>query len=73
MNLIKTLKSYALYTLLCVCCFAVLYSMIWWISQDFYWYKEMLETDYGRGRIVVMFVLASVLSAFACVVVRAAK
>jgi len=47
--------------------------MIWWISQDFYWYKEMLETDYGRGRIVVMFILASVLSAFACVLVRAAK
>ena len=73
MNFIKTLKSYALYTLLCVCCFAVLHSLIWWISQDFYWYKEMLETDYGRGYFAMMFVLASGLSAIVCVVVRVAK
>lgn len=73
MNLIKKLKSYALYTLLCVCCFAALHSLIWWISQDFYWYKEMLESDYGRGCFAIMFIAASGLSAIVCVVVKSAK
>lgn len=70
MNTIKTLKSYALYTLLCVCCFALLHSLFWWISQDFYWYKEMLETEYGRGSFAMMFLLTSGLSAIVCIVVR---
>ena len=73
MSLIKTLKSYALYTLLCLCYFAVLHSLIWWISQDFYWYKELLETENGRGYLVIMFVLASGLSAIGCLIVRAEK
>ena len=73
MKRFKTLKSHALYTLLCVCCFAILHSIIWWISQDFYWYKEMLETVNGRGYLAMMFVLSFGLSAIVYVVVRAAK
>jgi hypothetical protein len=43
-----------------------MYSLIWWISQDFYWYKEMLETDYGRASFAQIFVLTSGLSALVC-------
>lgn len=66
MNTIKTLIRYALYTLLYLCCFAFVHFMIWWISQDYLWYKEMLETDYGRAALVMMFLGTIGLSSIAC-------
>lgn len=69
MNMIKTLKSYALYTLLCLCSFAFIYAITYWVSNDLYWYKEMLETDYGRASFAQIFVLTSGLSALVCLLV----
>jgi len=66
MKILKTLKIYAFYTLLCLCSFAFMYSLIWWVSQDFYWYKEMLKTSYGRASFLQMFFIASGLSFLVC-------
>jgi hypothetical protein len=69
----KTLKSFALYTLLSLCCFAILHSLFWWITQQFYWYEEMLLTEFGRGTLASLFLMGLGLSAAIFVAVTSAK
>ena len=43
-----------LYTLLCVCCFAFVYVIGWFISFDSSWVFEMAKNTEGRYRLVLM-------------------
>jgi hypothetical protein len=68
MKLLKTVKSYTFYTVLCLCSFAFVYAIIYWISDDLYWVSEMLDNTQGRGAFAMMFILTSGLSAIICLV-----
>lgn len=46
-----------LYTLLFVCCFAVVYFIGWFISLDPLWFVEMTANVRGRGTLVIISVL----------------
>ncbi len=52
-NFFKTLIGKCfLYTLLCVCFFALSYSFISYISKDFFWFIDMLKSS--KGKIALM-------------------
>ena len=46
-----------LYMVLCVCFFAFTYSLIWWISKDFFWCLEILQSSHGRTAFLQMMML----------------
>jgi hypothetical protein len=54
---IKQTNKYFLYTLLCVCCFAVVYGIGWFISFDPLWFVEMTTNIRGRGTLLMLSVL----------------
>ena len=66
MKILKTLKSYAFYTLLCLCSFAFMYAIICWISNDLYWVSEMINNEKGRASFAMMFTITSGLSIMVC-------
>ena len=53
----KTVSKYFLYTLLCVCCFALVYAIGWFISLDPLWFVEMTENVRGRGTLLMVSLL----------------
>lgn len=69
MKLLKKIKSYTFYTVLCLCSFAFMYALIYWISDDPYWVSEMLSNTQGRGAFAMMFTITSGLSAMVCLLV----
>jgi len=57
----KKVSKYFLYTLLCVCCFVVVYAIGWLISLDPLWFVEMTTNATGRGALLMVGVLTIVL------------
>lgn len=53
----KKISKYFLYTLLCVCCFAVVYTFGWFISLDPLWFVEMTTNVIGCGILLIIWVL----------------
>ena len=67
---IKTVSKYFLYALLCVCVFAVVYAIGWFIHYDINWFANGFEnTLEKRVTLLKIFILTFGLGLILCMVI----
>jgi hypothetical protein len=66
-------NNYVIHALLCVCSFAFMYALLYFISGDLFWVNGMLDSERGRVSLLAITLLTIAMSIILSSLVKVSK